>query len=162
MLPAIHGDADQLHQLFVNLIDNAIKYGGEGTTVHVAAASGWRGARRLGAASRPPMRAELPSHDQGPGIAAEHLPRLTERFYRVGSGRGRRLRGTGLGLAIVKHILRRHQGHLAIDSRVGVGSTFSVLLPTASRPATLSRVCHNSRIKAAPCGMMELSQVPLS
>ena len=70
--------------------------------------------------------------DQGPGIAAEHLPRLTERFYRVEGGRNRRQRGTGLGLAIVKHILRRHQGHLAIDSTPGAGSTFSVLLPTAA------------------------------
>ena len=71
--------------------------------------------------------------DQGPGIAKEHLPRLTERFYRVETGRTRRLGGTGLGLAIVKHILRRHQGHLAIESTPGAGSTFSVLLPTAAR-----------------------------
>ena len=70
--------------------------------------------------------------DQGPGIAKEHLPRLTERFYRVESGRTRRLGGTGLGLAIVKHILRRHQGHLAITSEPGAGSTFSVLLPLAA------------------------------
>jgi two-component system phosphate regulon sensor histidine kinase PhoR len=69
--------------------------------------------------------------DEGPGIAPEHLSRLTERFYRVDSGRNGRQRGTGLGLAIVKHILRRHQGHLAIDSRPGAGSTFAVLLPTA-------------------------------
>ena len=61
----------------------------------------------------------------------EHLGRLTERFYRVDGGRNRRLRGTGLGLAIVKHILRRHQGHLAIDSTPGTGSCFAVLLPLA-------------------------------
>ena len=158
-LPAIHGDADQLHQLFVNLIDNAIKYGGEDTTVHIAAqAVAAAPADSEAASGRPCVRVAI--DDQGPGIAAEHLPRLTERFYRVGSGRGRRLPGTGLGLAIVKHIVRRHQGHLAIDSRVGVGSSFSVLLP--SLPSRdLSRLCHNSRIKAAPCGMMEPSQVPL-
>jgi two-component system phosphate regulon sensor histidine kinase PhoR len=70
--------------------------------------------------------------DDGPGIAREHLPRLTERFYRVDTARSRKLRGTGLGLAIVKHILRRHQGHLAIASEPGKGSTFSVLLPAVA------------------------------
>jgi two-component system phosphate regulon sensor histidine kinase PhoR len=133
-LPRILGDPDQLHQLFVNLIDNAIKYGGEGNTVRVkgevlAAAPPDSGA----AAGRPCIRIAV--IDQGPGIAPEHLGRLTERFYRVDSGRNRRLRGTGLGLAIVKHILRRHQGHLAIDSVPGVGSTFAVLLPTAPADA---------------------------
>jgi two-component system, OmpR family, phosphate regulon sensor histidine kinase PhoR len=129
-LPPVIGDADQLHQLFVNLIDNGIKYGGEGTTVRVdAAAIGAAPADSGAAAGRPCVRIAVT--DEGPGIAAEHLPRLTERFYRVDSGRNRRQRGTGLGLAIVKHILRRHQGHLAIDSRPGVGSTFAVLLPTA-------------------------------
>jgi two-component system phosphate regulon sensor histidine kinase PhoR len=128
-LPAVTGDTDQLHQLFVNLVDNAIKYGGEGTTVRVTARALAAAPADSGAASgRPCVRVAIA--DQGPGIAPEHLPRLTERFYRVDSGRSRRLRGTGLGLAIVKHILRRHQGHLAIESRVGLGSTFAVLLPT--------------------------------
>ncbi|MGD9510084.1 MAG: sensor histidine kinase, partial [Geminicoccaceae bacterium] len=128
-LPVVEGDTDQLHQLLVNQIDNAIKYGGEGTTVTVAAAALGAAPADAGAASgRPSIRVAVT--DQGPGIAAEHLPRLTERFYRVDSGRSRRLRGTGLGLAIVKHILRRHQGHLAIESRVGVGSSFIVYLPT--------------------------------
>ena len=127
-LPLILGDPDQLHQLFVNLIDNAIKYGGEGNEVRVggeilAAAPPDSGA----AAGRPCVRISVT--DQGPGIAPEHLSRLTERFYRVDGGRNRRLRGTGLGLAIVKHILRRHQGHLAIDSTPGSGSCFAVLLP---------------------------------
>ena len=81
-------------------------------------------------AGRPCVRIAVT--DQGPGIAPDHLPRLTERFYRVEGGRHRRQRGTGLGLAIVKHILRRHQGHLTIDSTPGIGSTFAVLLPTAS------------------------------
>ena len=80
-------------------------------------------------AGRPCVRVTV--GDEGPGIAREHIPRLTERFYRVDTGRSRRLRGTGLGLAIVKHIVRRHQGHLLIESEVGEGSRFSVLLPTA-------------------------------
>ena len=67
--------------------------------------------------------------DYGPGIAAEHLPRLTERFYRVDVGESRAQGGTGLGLALVKHILNRHQGRLTIDSRAGEGATFSVRLP---------------------------------
>ena len=130
-LPPVIGDADQLHQLFVNLIDNGIKYGGEGTTVHVSAGAIDAAPADSGAsAGRPCVRIAVT--DQGPGIAPEHLPRLTERFYRVEGGRHRRQRGTGLGLAIVKHILRRHQGHLTIDSTPGIGSTFAVLLPTAS------------------------------
>ena len=75
------------------------------------------------------LRAGRACSDEGPGIAREHIPRLTERFYRVDSARSRKLRGTGLGLAIVKHILRRHQGHLAIESELGRGSTFTVLPP---------------------------------
>ena len=71
--------------------------------------------------------------DEGEGIAREHLPRLTERFYRIETARSRELGGTGLGLAIVKHILNRHRGALDIDSTVGIGSTFTVHLPIASR-----------------------------
>jgi two-component system phosphate regulon sensor histidine kinase PhoR len=69
--------------------------------------------------------------DDGPGIAREHIPRLTERFYRVDRGRGRNAGGTGLGLAIVKHVVNRHRGHLLIESEQGVGSTFRVWLPSA-------------------------------
>jgi two-component system phosphate regulon sensor histidine kinase PhoR len=72
--------------------------------------------------------------DHGEGIPAEHLPRLTERFYRVDAARSRQLGGTGLGLAIVKHIINRHRGHLAVDSRMGEGSRFTVTLPTAAEP----------------------------
>jgi two-component system phosphate regulon sensor histidine kinase PhoR len=127
-LPPVLGDADQLHQLFVNLIDNAIKYGGEDKTVRVMAEVLPAAPADSGpAAGRPCIRVGVV--DQGPGIPKDHLPRLTERFYRVDTARSRRLRGTGLGLAIVKHILRRHQGHLAIESRLDQGSTFSVLLP---------------------------------
>ena len=78
--------------------------------------------------------------DEGPGIAREHIPRLTERFYRVDTARSRRMRGTGLGLAIVKHIVRRHQGHLVIESEIGKGSRFSVLLPTAPAPAAVTEL----------------------
>jgi Signal transduction histidine kinase len=73
--------------------------------------------------------------DDGPGIAAEHLPRLTERFYRVDAARSREQRGTGLGLAIVKHIVNRHQGRLVIRSEVGVGTTVNVWLPLRSGAA---------------------------
>jgi two-component system phosphate regulon sensor histidine kinase PhoR len=128
-LPPVQGDADQLHQLFVNLVDNAIKYGGRGKTVRMTAEALAAAPPAAGpAAGRPCVRIAVV--DQGPGIAREHLPRLTERFYRVDKARSRRLQGTGLGLAIVKHILRRHQGHLAIESELGRGSTFAVLLPT--------------------------------
>lgn len=127
-LPELVADADQIHQLLSNLIDNAIKYGGPDREVRVEV-------RLLDAAppaagpvaGRPAV--EIAVIDQGEGIAPEHLPRLTERFYRVDKGRSRKVGGTGLGLAIVKHIVRRHQGHLAIESELGRGSRFAVLLP---------------------------------
>jgi two-component system phosphate regulon sensor histidine kinase PhoR len=129
-LPQVIGDPDQLHQLIVNLVDNAVKYGRDGKLVRVVAAALAAAPSDGGpVAGRPCVKIDL--IDRGPGIAQEHLPRLTERFYRVDKARSRHLRGTGLGLAIVKHILRRHQGHLVIDSELGRGSTFSVLLPTA-------------------------------
>jgi two-component system phosphate regulon sensor histidine kinase PhoR len=130
-LPLIVCDPDQLHQLFVNLIDNAIKYGGQEQMVQITAEAVAAAPAAAGpAAGRPCLRVAV--QDQGPGIAREHIPRLTERFYRVDSARSRKLRGTGLGLAIVKHILRRHQGHLAVQSELGQGSTFTVYLPAAS------------------------------
>lgn len=127
-LPAVVGDEGELEQVFTNLIDNAIKYGRQGGTVrvearlidHVPARSGWTGD------SRP---VSIAITDQGPGIAREHLPRLTERFYRVDAARSRDLGGTGLGLAIVKHIVNRHRGALTIDSTVGVGTVFTIYLP---------------------------------
>ena len=129
-LPPIVGDVEQLHQLFVNLVDNAIKYGGADQTVRIRASALAQAPVSAGpAAGRAAVQIDIT--DQGPGIAKEHLPRLTERFYRVETGRTRRLGGTGLGLAIVKHILRRHQGHLAIESTPGAGSTFSIVLPVA-------------------------------
>lgn len=133
-LPPVPGDADQLHQLLGNLIDNAIKYGGPDQLVRVEAA-------RLEAA--PPGTGPVSGRpavciaviDRGDGIPAGEIARLTERFYRVDKARSRRIGGTGLGLAICKHIVKRHQGHLAISSELGRGSRFAVYLPVASQEA---------------------------
>jgi two-component system phosphate regulon sensor histidine kinase PhoR len=119
--PPVFGDRAQLSQLLHNLIGNAIKYGREGAPVQISV-------KRAGRMVR------LTVADEGDGIAPEHLPRLTERFYRVDPGRSRALGGTGLGLAIVKHIVERHRGRLDIDSVVGTGTTVSVLLPAAPEP----------------------------
>jgi two-component system phosphate regulon sensor histidine kinase PhoR len=136
-LPLVIGDADQLHQLFVNLVDNAIKYGGEGKDVRIVAAALPAAPPEGGPlAGRPSVHVVV--IDEGPGIAKEDLPRITERFYRVDKARSRKLRGTGLGLAIAKHIVRRHQGHLAIASEVGRGSSFTVYLPVAGKSPPLS------------------------
>jgi two-component system phosphate regulon sensor histidine kinase PhoR len=119
-LPPVRGDADQLFQVFQNLLDNALKYGAGGERVTLTAR------RRDG------RRIQISVTDQGPGIPQEHIGRLTERFYRVDAARSRELGGTGLGLAIVKHIVNRHRGRLQIASETGKGSTFTVLLPTAA------------------------------
>jgi len=111
------GDRAQLSQLIHNLVGNAMKYGRAATPVLVTLTPDRSGMVRLSIA------------DEGEGIAPEHIPRLTERFYRVDAGRSRSLGGTGLGLAIVKHIVERHRGRLDIASRVGVGTTVSVVLP---------------------------------
>lgn len=118
------GQSDELVQLVLNLLDNAIKYGRDGTdvTVSLETVEG-----RLAAAGGRAI--QLSVQDQGEGIAREHLPRLTERFYRVNTARSRKLGGTGLGLAIVKHIVNRHRGVLNVDSVPGKGSRFSVCLP---------------------------------
>jgi two-component system phosphate regulon sensor histidine kinase PhoR len=117
-LPEVIGDADELAQLFQNLIDNAIKYAMPDSTILVCA--------------QPSMKLNpgvaVSVRDRGEGIAEHHLTRLTERFYRVDTARSRAVGGTGLGLAIVKHIVNRHRGLLEIDSKVGVGSTFTVHL----------------------------------
>jgi two-component system phosphate regulon sensor histidine kinase PhoR len=131
-LPPAIGDPDELAQVFQNLIDNAIKYGRPGTPIRVSvgvAASIGSAGRTRGRSRRQLAVAVI---DQGDGIAREHIPRLTERFYRVDAARSRDLGGTGLGLAIVKHIVSRHRGRLEIDSEVGKGSTFRVLLPAAN------------------------------
>jgi len=122
-LPMVPGDADQLTQLFTNLLDNAIKYGRRGGRIRLVAARG-------GTDARFEANGVLVSvADDGVGIAREHLPRLTERFYRVDKGRSRAVGGTGLGLAIVKHVVNRHRGRLLIDSVEGKGTTFTVWLP---------------------------------
>ncbi|MDH3240262.1 MAG: ATP-binding protein [Alphaproteobacteria bacterium] len=139
-LPMVLGNGDQLAQLLLNLIDNAIKYGRAGTPVTVAL----RFEREIPvpladaaalAAVSGVVRIEV--RDQGEGIAAEYIPRLTERFYRVDTARSRAIGGTGLGLAIVKHIVAHHRGLLEIKSTLGEGSTFSVALlaaPQEKRP----------------------------
>jgi two-component system phosphate regulon sensor histidine kinase PhoR len=124
-LPDVLGDEDELAQVFQNLIDNAIKYGRPHSTVTVAADCLAGGAGLNGGFVR------IAVADQGEGIPNEHLPRLTERFYRVDNARSRELGGTGLGLAIVKHILNRHRGRLEISSALGVGSTVTVWLRLA-------------------------------
>jgi two-component system phosphate regulon sensor histidine kinase PhoR len=120
-LPAVIGDADQLTQVVQNLLDNAVKYGRTGGVVRLEAAIVPRG--RAGVL--------VTVADQGIGIPREHLPRLTERFYRVDTGRSRAAGGTGLGLAIVKHIVNRHRGQLSIESEEGIGTTVTVWLPQA-------------------------------
>jgi two-component system, OmpR family, phosphate regulon sensor histidine kinase PhoR len=119
-LPPVMGDPGQLRQLASNIVTNAMKYGKAGSPVQVTLSP-----------SRSGAMLNFSVADQGDGIAPEHLPRLTERFYRVDSGRSRSIGGTGLGLSLVKHIVDRHRGHLEIRSTVGVGTTVSVLLPVA-------------------------------
>lgn len=112
----IRGDESQVAQMLRNLIDNAIKYGGDGTIEITLKGkkNGW---------------ANLTVTDEGEGIDPSHLPRLTERFYRTDPGRSKAAGGTGLGLSIVKHIVSRHRGRLNIESDIGQGSTFTVMLP---------------------------------
>jgi two-component system phosphate regulon sensor histidine kinase PhoR len=122
----VRGDRDELEQVLQNLVHNAIKYGRSGGTVDVTIAQ--RGAQRPGR-----TLVAITVADDGPGIPPEHLPRLTERFYRVDTARSREKGGTGLGLAIVKHILNRHKGELEITSEIGRGSQFTVILGSGGR-----------------------------
>lgn len=124
-LPMVLGDADQLTQVFHNLVDNAVKYGREDTPIRITGQT----VERLPGADVKGV--SITVADQGKGISSIHLPRLTERFYRVDEGRSRQLGGTGLGLAIAKHIVNRHRGRLMIESQEGVGSTVTVFLPKA-------------------------------
>ncbi len=123
-LPPVHGDAGQLTQIFANLIDNAIKYGRRNGTVKVRAVA-------TPEPNFPQAGVLIDVIDDGPGIAHEHIPRLTERFYRVDKGRSRLVDGTGLGLAIVKHAVSRHRGRFVIESTEGIGTTCRVWLPLA-------------------------------
>ncbi len=117
------GDRDELIRVFENLIENALKYGASGKRVDITLSRE--------PATGEPRDALASVRDYGPGIAPEHLPRLTERFYRVDIGESRAQGGTGLGLALVKHILNRHRGRLMIESTPGSGANFSVRLPLA-------------------------------
>lgn len=114
-------DADQVAQVIRNLLDNAIRHGRDRGGIRLAVAPGPAPDGRAGMV--------LSVTDDGAGIPRDHIPRLTERFYRVDKGRSRSAGGTGLGLAIVKHIVNRHRGTLAIESEEGVGTTFRVWLP---------------------------------
>ena len=120
----VSGDRDELTRVFENLIENALKYGASGKRVEITLSRAFNvsGGEEAVAAVR----------DYGPGISAEHLPRLTERFYRVDVTESRAQGGTGLGLALVKHIMNRHRGRLNIESRSGEGATFTVRLPMST------------------------------
>ena len=120
------GDHDELVRIFENLVENALKYGAAGRRVDIKLG--------LGSSADGEPEAQVSVRDYGPGIAPEHLPRLTERFYRVDVTESRAQGGTGLGLALVKHILNRHRGRLTIDSAPGAGATFTIHLPTAVPP----------------------------
>jgi two-component system phosphate regulon sensor histidine kinase PhoR len=122
-LPPIAGDRSQLLQLVDNLLSNSIRYGRAGGKIVLRAVA-------------EPNMVRLTVSDQGEGIAPEHIPRLTQRFYRVDPSRSRSQSGTGLGLAIVKYIVERHRGRLSIESRLGHGTIVHVLLPLAEGGAT--------------------------
>jgi two-component system phosphate regulon sensor histidine kinase PhoR len=114
----VSGDRDELFQVFENLVENACKYGQSGGKVHVSL-------------TRTGNEIAVGVRDFGPGIPEEHIPRITERFYRVDVESSQSRKGTGLGLSIVKHIVTRHKGRLTITSKVGEGAAFTVYLPAA-------------------------------
>jgi len=115
-LPPLHADAQKVHQVMINLLNNAISYTPEGGSITVKAAAVSEGV-------------EVSITDNGIGIPPDDLPRIFERFYRVDKGRSRELGGTGLGLSIVKHIVEAHGGHVRVESKPGKGSRFTFLLP---------------------------------
>jgi two-component system phosphate regulon sensor histidine kinase PhoR len=152
----VNGDRDEILQVVQNLVDNAIKYSPSGGTVEIviqpdialdAASAPWSGGNRGDGATRLPLvtpdretgqrYAAITVRDHGPGLAREHLPRLTERFYRVEGQKSGERQGTGLGLAIVKHIVNRHRGGLTVESAPGQGAVFTAYFPiAAARSAT--------------------------
>ncbi|MEY3183855.1 MAG: hypothetical protein RLZZ613_543, partial [Pseudomonadota bacterium] len=115
---ALEGASNEIESAIRNLITNAIRYTPEGGSIRIT----WRVRDHEG---------WITVTDNGIGIASEHLPRLTERFYRVDRGRSRAAGGTGLGLAIVKHVMNRHQGRIEISSQTGKGSQFSLVFPAS-------------------------------
>ena len=138
----VRGDAAELRQVVTNLLQNAIKYGASGERVDVGMRDALEGGVRM---------IELQVRDYGPGIAQEHLPRLTERFYRAHEDTNPLASGTGLGLAIVKHIIARHRGRLMVESNVGQGALFSVRLPymadSGSKSADEKKMIENQSFK---------------
>jgi two-component system phosphate regulon sensor histidine kinase PhoR len=147
----IHGDRDEIVQVVQNLVDNAIKYSPAGGVIEVLvqpevtleqASAPWSGGNRGDGATRLPLvtpdrqpglrYAAVTVRDHGPGMAREHLPRLTERFYRVEGQKSGERSGTGLGLAIVKHIVNRHRGGLTVESAPGKGAKFTAYIPLAA------------------------------
>jgi len=137
-LPPVLADREAIHQVFSNLIENALKYGRSGGRIVLgarpvgsSASGGAGGIVGTAAPGRPPLSVEFYAQDFGAGISSEHLPRLFERFYRVDKARSRESGGTGLGLAIAKHIMLAHGGSIRAESELGHGSTFLFTLPTA-------------------------------
>ena len=118
--PKVKADSDQITQVLINLLGNAVKYADAQTKIHVSVSTHANSKHLI-----------ITIRDEGPGIAPEHLARLTERFYRIDTARSRKMGGTGLGLAIVKHILLRHSGQLEIKSVIGEGTSFAFKLPIA-------------------------------
>lgn len=149
-VPPVAGDRAQLSQVLHNLVGNAMKYGRPGTPVITRLWKDQTGMVRISVS------------DEGEGIAPEHLPRLTERFYRVDAGRSRALGGTGLGLAIVKHIIERHRGRLDISSVVGKGTTASILLPPTLLPTPLTPPSPQLQEAMSSKGNSIVTQAPLS
>ena len=148
----VNGDRDEILQVVQNLVDNAIKYSPASGTVEIVirpdialdeASAPWSGGNRGVGATRLPLvtpdretgqrYAAITVRDHGPGLAREHLPRLTERFYRVEGQKSGERQGTGLGLAIVKHIVNRHRGGLTVESAPGQGAAFTAYFPVAPR-----------------------------
>jgi two-component system sensor histidine kinase SenX3 len=121
---AVLGDRRQLVSAVYNLLDNAVKYSEEGSTVDVFAATDGQ-------------NVSISVRDRGIGIPARDLERIFERFYRVDQARSRQTGGTGLGLAIVRHVAENHDGSVAVESRPGEGSVFTLRLPTASGPVSV-------------------------
>jgi two-component system phosphate regulon sensor histidine kinase PhoR len=142
-LPQILGDSDRLQQLFINLVDNAVKYTPAGGSVTVTAAESPGDARADAAV-------EIAVADTGSGIAEKDLPRLTERFYRVDKARSRELGGTGLGLAIVKHIVQAHRGELKIESVLNKGTTVRVALPAVIAEKSPDGIAEQAAISHSP------------
>ena len=155
----VSGDRDEILQVVQNLVDNAIKYSPTGGTVEIviqpdialnAASAPWSGGSRGDGATRLPLvtpdretgqrYAAVTVRDHGPGLEREHLPRLTERFYRVEGQKSGERQGTGLGLAIVKHIVNRHRGGLTVESAPGHGATFTAYFPVAAPPVIKTAV----------------------